>query len=131
MSDEREAFIREIVTHPDDDAPRLIYADWLEERGDPQGAVIRVECGLDAGVDDTPRAALRERDSLLLQEHGTSWIESLGAGILWYRWSRGLIEEIVIDAASLAEGGRLLSLTPISSLGTRLRTAEEVQRLGE
>jgi uncharacterized protein (TIGR02996 family) len=22
---------------PDDDGPRLAYADWLEERGDPRG----------------------------------------------------------------------------------------------
>ena len=31
VSDE-EAFIRMIVENPADDAPRLIYADWLEER---------------------------------------------------------------------------------------------------
>lgn len=41
MSANQEAFIREIVAHPDD-APRLIYADWLEERGDPQGEFIRI-----------------------------------------------------------------------------------------
>jgi uncharacterized protein (TIGR02996 family) len=29
-----EAFIRAIVDAPGDDAPRLIYADWLDERGD-------------------------------------------------------------------------------------------------
>jgi uncharacterized protein (TIGR02996 family) len=30
-----EAFIRAIVDSPGDDAPRLIYADWLDERRDP------------------------------------------------------------------------------------------------
>jgi uncharacterized protein (TIGR02996 family) len=33
MSDD-EAFLRAILANPADDAPRLIYADWLDERGD-------------------------------------------------------------------------------------------------
>ena len=30
----QNAFLREIAANPDDDAPRLVYADWLEETGD-------------------------------------------------------------------------------------------------
>ena len=30
---EDEAFIRTIVDTPGDDLPRLVYADWLDERG--------------------------------------------------------------------------------------------------
>jgi uncharacterized protein (TIGR02996 family) len=38
------AFIADIAANPDDDTPRLIYADWLEEHGQPQRAeFIRVE----------------------------------------------------------------------------------------
>ena len=33
MSDE-DAFLRAIQSNPKDDAPRLVYADWLDERGD-------------------------------------------------------------------------------------------------
>jgi len=33
MQTEAEAFLQRIRAHPDDDAPRLIYADWLEEQG--------------------------------------------------------------------------------------------------
>jgi uncharacterized protein (TIGR02996 family) len=40
MTDD-EAFFRAIVDKPDDDAPRLIYADWLDERGDPTTANSR------------------------------------------------------------------------------------------
>lgn len=43
MSDD-EAFLRMIVANPGDDAPRLIYADWLEERDDPRGTYLRAEC---------------------------------------------------------------------------------------
>src|SRR5262249_46727812 len=30
-----------VVDHLPDDAPRLVYADWLEERDDPRGPVLR------------------------------------------------------------------------------------------
>lgn len=32
MNDERAAFLRAIRAAPDDDTPRLVFADWLEER---------------------------------------------------------------------------------------------------
>jgi uncharacterized protein (TIGR02996 family) len=38
-----EAFIRAIVDRPGDDLPRLVYADWLDERGDPRGEYLRAE----------------------------------------------------------------------------------------
>jgi uncharacterized protein (TIGR02996 family) len=28
-----ESFLKDIFDHPNDDAPRLIFADWLEEQG--------------------------------------------------------------------------------------------------
>jgi len=46
MTDD-EAFIRAIVHAPGDDAPRLIYADWLDERGDARGEYLRAEANSD------------------------------------------------------------------------------------
>lgn len=40
----RDAFLDVILADPDDDTPRLVYADWLTERGDPLGEVIVVQC---------------------------------------------------------------------------------------
>ncbi len=40
---EDEAFIRKVVDSPGDDLPRLVYADWLDERDDPRGAYLRAE----------------------------------------------------------------------------------------
>lgn len=40
---EDEAFIRTIVDRPGDDLPRLVYADWLDERNDPRGTYLRAE----------------------------------------------------------------------------------------
>src|SRR5262249_34410504 len=41
-----EAFREAIVADPTDDGPRLIYADWLEERGDRCGEFLRVQTAL-------------------------------------------------------------------------------------
>ena len=39
------AFLADICEHPDDDAPRLVYADWLDDHGQPERArLIRVQC---------------------------------------------------------------------------------------
>jgi uncharacterized protein (TIGR02996 family) len=37
MNDQAD-FIRMICQHPDDDAPRLVFADWLDEQGDAERA---------------------------------------------------------------------------------------------
>jgi uncharacterized protein (TIGR02996 family) len=36
-----EAFLQAILENPNDDSPRLIYADWLEERGEKCAAALR------------------------------------------------------------------------------------------
>ncbi|HJZ53832.1 MAG TPA: TIGR02996 domain-containing protein [Gemmataceae bacterium] len=40
---EEEAFIRAVVDGPWDDTPRLVYADWLDDRADPRGPYLRAE----------------------------------------------------------------------------------------
>ena len=44
---DRDAFLCAIREAPDDDAPRLVYADWLDECKEPARAeLIRVQCEL-------------------------------------------------------------------------------------
>jgi uncharacterized protein (TIGR02996 family) len=44
---EEQALLATIFATPEDDAPRLIYADWLDEHGQPERAeFIRVQCEL-------------------------------------------------------------------------------------
>jgi uncharacterized protein (TIGR02996 family) len=49
---EHEAFLAEVLAHPDDDGPRLIYADWLQgqesQAARDRGEFIRVQCELAA-----------------------------------------------------------------------------------
>ena len=41
-------FLAQIAADPEVDAPRLIYADWLEEQQDERAEFIRVQCELAA-----------------------------------------------------------------------------------
>jgi uncharacterized protein (TIGR02996 family) len=45
-----EALLAEILSNPDEDTPRLVYADWLEEHGGPpdleRAQFIRAQCTL-------------------------------------------------------------------------------------
>jgi uncharacterized protein (TIGR02996 family) len=43
---EEDRFIQAILADPDDASIRLVYADWLEERGDPRGEFLRLEAAL-------------------------------------------------------------------------------------
>jgi uncharacterized protein (TIGR02996 family) len=40
---DQEAFLVALFTNRADDTTRLVYADWLDERGDPLGSVLRAE----------------------------------------------------------------------------------------
>jgi uncharacterized protein (TIGR02996 family) len=46
----RDGLLAAICAHPDEDTPRLVYADWLDEYGDAvdraRAEFIRVGCGL-------------------------------------------------------------------------------------
>ena len=67
MTPDEVGFFRTILDHPDDDTPRLIYADWLEDRGRSERAeYIRVQIEVAKLADDDPRIAtlLRRADEL-------------------------------------------------------------------
>ena len=54
------ALCRAVVAQPEDDLPRLVAADWLEESGHPERAeYIRVQIGL--AKEPTPTLQWRER----------------------------------------------------------------------
>ncbi len=76
MSPDESALIRAICETPGDDLPRLVYADWLEERGDPDRAeFIRVQCEAAGLVTfDERHNALRRRARELFEAHGQRWL---------------------------------------------------------
>jgi uncharacterized protein (TIGR02996 family) len=61
------ALLAAIVAEPDDDTPRLVYADWLDENDRPdEAAFLRVQCAraaADPDHPDYPDLLLRDQDS--------------------------------------------------------------------
>src|SRR5687767_2099915 len=87
MSD-AHALLAAIRAAPDDDAPRLVYADWLDENGQPARAeFIRVQCEL--ARRESPE--LRRREAELLTAHHDMFAGPLAAPELRFRFHRGFI----------------------------------------
>ncbi len=115
-------FIRAILAAPDDDTPRLVFADWLEERGDPRGEFIRVQCALAREDNRTGRQhrELSARQSELVRAH-PEWVrpvEPLGligtdpdrSGL----FRRGFVEDLATVAGTfLARGDELFRAAPL------------------
>jgi carbon storage regulator len=74
---EEEAFLRAVAADPGDEATRLVFADWLQERGDPLGEFLRLQC---------EREELDKRARALWAEHGAAWQAYLPPAL----WLRGL-----------------------------------------
>jgi uncharacterized protein (TIGR02996 family) len=73
------SFFDAIRAAPDDDSPRLVYADWLEEQGHPvclaRAEFIRVQARLaHLWVDDPQRTELEEREADLLAAYEKEWV---------------------------------------------------------
>ncbi len=110
-----DAFLEAIRENPDDDVPRLIYADWLEEQGDPRGEFVRVECALASmPVKDGRRPALRARRQQLLAAHRDAWLGPLRPLAYHWEFRRGFPEEVTADALHFVEhAGRIFAAAPV------------------
>ncbi len=96
-------FAEEVRENPYDDTPRLIFADFLDDNGDPLGQLIRAQIALThLAPDDDQRTPLEEQERAIIAEHGERWLEPLrqfGAeGISTRCFQRGLIERLRISA---------------------------------
>ena len=78
--DQHEAFLHAILEAPEDDAPRLVYADWLDDHGQPARAeFIRLQCALAKLPPDAPqRPEMRQREEELLSLHSWEWAAGFG-----------------------------------------------------
>src|SRR5262249_47301302 len=128
------AFLSDIIEHPDDDAPRLVYADWLDEHGDVAQAraeFIRVQIELarlgagkvgwqvlhsyiithgkrpTSAPGDPRMVALCQRERELWLEHVFEWRKELpAAGFEEVR--RGFAREVYADASWFLTSGSVL-----------------------
>lgn len=119
-------FLRAVIANPDDDLTRLVYADWLDENGQPERAeFVRTQVALAAGVpDDARRRHLEDRQRELLVAHDQEWVCEL-AEVLecepgrWGGWvfRRGFVEYFHLPAVTIQmRGAELAELTPVREL---------------
>jgi uncharacterized protein (TIGR02996 family) len=80
---EDETFVQAIAANPNDDTLRLVYADWLEERGDPRGAYLRLDCFLDAlpAFPRRKRQQLEGQFAALAGKVSSEWMGRIGRKI--------------------------------------------------
>jgi uncharacterized protein (TIGR02996 family) len=116
----KSRLLAEILEHPDDDAPRLVYADLLTGEGDPHGELIVVQCELArlGFAAERPRVAwaadslgdhdalesgrldaLRRRENELLVENGSVWAAKVHALGFDAGFERGFLERVAYKDA--------------------------------
>lgn len=108
-------FAEEVRENPYDDTPRLIFADFLDDNGDPLGQLIRVQVALaELDRDDQRRTSLEKQEQTLIDEYGERWLAPLrkfGAQGLSPRcFQRGLVERIRISASDFLSHAEELCL---------------------
>jgi uncharacterized protein (TIGR02996 family) len=124
-----EAFLEAITAEPEEDAHRLVYADWLDDQGGDDNAAraefIRVQCALAR----LPRLAPRRQDLLareqaILRGYEAAWAAPLrGIVSSWY-FRRGFIEGVTITAEALmCRGEELYRLAPVRHIRLRNTSA--------
>lgn len=98
------ALLEAVLAAVDDDRPRLVYADWLTEQGDPRGEFIAVQCARARLASDAPgQRALEEREWTLLSSHEEQWRAALGDDVISVKFRRGFIDEATMFTASFVE----------------------------
>jgi uncharacterized protein (TIGR02996 family) len=96
--DTGEAILQSVLAEPEDDTPRLVYADWLDETGGPEEQAradfIRVQIELARRPNDK---ALLAREKALWSANKSRWLAGLPEGIRNRKnvaFHRGFFEEL-------------------------------------
>jgi len=131
---QNDVFLQAILASPDGDTPRLVYADFLEEHGEPERAeFIRIQCELGDGFRpraiahyhmppaDSRRAELEARERVLRAEHEDQWVqgllEPLAGMVTGWDFRRGFMEYLSVEARGLVQDAdRLFSSTPLTAM---------------
>lgn len=138
MSDD-EALLGQILTRPDEDLPRLIYADYLEETGDrtllARAEFIRLQMALlrDEHLTSQERTQLLIREKLLLNKFAKEWVapfqkkgEPLASTRCHGLYRRGFIETVWMPAGwFIWKAKKLFTRLPIRELRLTLVSVPE------
>ena len=99
---ERQALVKAMLAEPDDDLPRLVFADWLDENGDPDRATftrLQVEAGRLTGEGGH---RLLMQAGQLLGRHWEQWVGPLYPLVwddgmtLYHLFRRGMLTYLAV-----------------------------------
>jgi uncharacterized protein (TIGR02996 family) len=97
------AFLNAIKEQPEDDTPRLILADWLEEHGDPRGELLRLQVNLAHAFPGSQAGRARfKREQELRRLHERDWLGPLAQMAGGWTCQRGLIQ-LTLPAATFLD----------------------------
>lgn len=124
---ENEQMLAAIIAAPDDDRPRLVYADWMMERGDPRGEFIALQLKLGrtlsgaqgryaspTGLKEAELAQLKQREVELIKRYEKVWVPRERCFRTW-AWRRGFLASVVADMATFAEQVGTVARMPLES----------------
>jgi uncharacterized protein (TIGR02996 family) len=109
--------LQAIIAAPDDDGPRLIFADWLEERGQQEHAAFLRQslalAGLPEGHPDRPPLAAQVK--ALEKQRVRTWREAFGSPAPVPTFVRGMVEEVYYSGPHefFATGEALVRAEPV------------------
>ena len=108
---ERDALLKAVCDHPDDDTPRLVFADWLQENGEEERAeFIRLQIQLHRGRFRPSEEARLERRLKKFRGH-TERLKAEFPEAEDIHFSRGFIERAAfIGTAAFERAFRLMPL---------------------
>ena len=125
-----DAFLRAIIADPDDDLPRLVYADFLDETGDPDRAeFIRVQCRLAETEEHDPHfRELEDREHALLAANEGRWFRER-EGLNEWVWRRGFVDEVADGHSNREASETLFATQPIQRWTVQTRDVHIVPQL--
>jgi uncharacterized protein (TIGR02996 family) len=91
-SPEFRALLEEAKSEPDDDVPRQVLADWLQDHDDPRGEFLFVQIRrARLPTDDPEQDGLTRRERQLLGEHALTWLGPLADLASGWAFRRGFV----------------------------------------
>ena len=144
-----EAFLNAITASPEDDTPRLVFADWLDEHGRrAEAELIRLQCRLDPDrdrYDDSAVNALRDRlrEPLRLLDDAENrwWLGAANGTHVRVAWRRGFVDALKLTVQDFLRHGeairrrypllRKLVLFRLNGWGERLAACEWLRGIRE
>lgn len=103
-------FLDAIRQDPDDNMVRLVWADYLEESGDPRGDFIRIQCELAQLPEyDRGRRWYQRIEDYYLDNYRLEWLDPIiRLGVTAAQFRRGLPEVITIRIKEFLENAEQL-----------------------